>query len=85
LKENRAAEAISLRREHGQLLRSLFDASAKLLKLEESSGKVIGVDKALALIKLDAIGSYSFEKTAGARQNTGRACTARGVSVFGLE
>ena len=50
LSQGKTTEAIALRREHATILRGLFDSSAKLLKLEEASGKLIPVSRALSMI-----------------------------------
>jgi hypothetical protein len=50
LREGRVSEAQALRREHASMIKSLFDASAKLLKLEEARGKLVTLDRALAMI-----------------------------------
>ena len=39
-----------MRQQHGQLLRSLFDAEAKLMKLAEQRGELVSVDRAVAMV-----------------------------------
>jgi hypothetical protein len=50
LREGRVSEAQALRREHASIIKSLFDASSKLLKLEEARGKLVSLDTALSMI-----------------------------------
>jgi hypothetical protein len=42
--------AVSLRREHVAVLRTLYNAEEKMLKIDEARGRLISVDKALGLI-----------------------------------
>ena len=50
LKEDKVSEAVILRKEHSGVVRSLFDAESKMLKLNEARGKVISVDRALSMV-----------------------------------
>ena len=50
LKEDKVAEAVVLRKEHAGVVRSLFDAESKMLRLNEARGRLISVDTALNMI-----------------------------------
>ena len=50
LKAGQIPEAIAMRQQHGQLLRSLFDAEAKLMKLAEQRGELVSVDRAVSMV-----------------------------------
>jgi hypothetical protein len=49
-KENRVPESIILRREHVQAIKAIYDAEAKLIKINEARAKLISVDRALSMI-----------------------------------
>jgi hypothetical protein len=49
-REHKLSEAISLRREHVSAIRTLYEAESKLIKIQESRGKLIPVEKALAIV-----------------------------------
>jgi hypothetical protein len=50
LKEGKVSEAAVLRREHVATVRALFDAETKSIKIAETRGKLISVDRALSMI-----------------------------------
>jgi hypothetical protein len=49
-KVDKIAEAISLRREHVAAIKALYDAESKLIKINETRGRLISVDRALNMI-----------------------------------
>jgi hypothetical protein len=50
LRQGKVAEVAALRREHCAVIKSLFDAETKAIRIAETRGKLITVDKALAMI-----------------------------------
>ena len=50
LKAGRIAEAASMRAQHASVLKSLFDAELKVMRLAERRGELISVERALAMI-----------------------------------
>ena len=50
LREGRVTEAQALRREHSSLIKSLFEASTKLIRVEEARGRLIRLDTALSMV-----------------------------------
>lgn len=50
LREGRVTEAQALRREHSSLIKSLFEASTKVIRVEEARGKLIRLDTALSMV-----------------------------------
>lgn len=50
LREKKIGEAISLRREHATAVRALYEAESKSIKIQEARGKLIPVEKALAIV-----------------------------------
>jgi hypothetical protein len=49
-REGKLSEAISLRREHVSAIRAVYEAESKLVKIQEMRGKLIPVEKALAIV-----------------------------------
>lgn len=49
-KEDRTAEAITLRREHVAAVKAIYDAESKLIKISEARAKLISMDRALSMI-----------------------------------
>jgi hypothetical protein len=50
LAADRIMESVLLRREHVTALRALYDAEAKLLKINQARGKLVSTDRALGMI-----------------------------------
>lgn len=50
IKDDNHVAAVSLRREHCTALRTLYASEEKLLKIDEAKGKLIRLDRALAMI-----------------------------------
>lgn len=50
LKQGKVAEAAALRREHVAIVKALFDAETKAIKIAETRGRLITVDRALAMV-----------------------------------
>lgn len=50
LKEGKVAEAAALRREHVATVKALFDAETKSIKIAETRGRLISVDRALSMV-----------------------------------
>jgi len=49
-KEGKVAEATILRREHVAVIKAIYDAESKLIKIDEARGRLISVDRALSMI-----------------------------------
>jgi hypothetical protein len=50
LRQGKVAEAAVLRREHVATVKALFDAETKAIRIAEARGKLVTVDRALAMI-----------------------------------
>jgi uncharacterized protein YnzC (UPF0291/DUF896 family) len=50
LRVGKVAEVAALRREHVAVVKAVFDAETKSIKIAETRGKLITVDKALSMI-----------------------------------
>jgi hypothetical protein len=50
LRQGKVAEVAALRREHCAVIKSLFDAETKAIRIAETRGRLITIDKALAMI-----------------------------------
>jgi hypothetical protein len=49
-RNDKIAEAVSLRREHVAAIKALYDAESKLIRINEAHGRLISVDHALSMI-----------------------------------
>jgi hypothetical protein len=50
LRQGKVAEVAALRREHVAVIKAIYDAESKRIKIDEARGKLISVDKALSMI-----------------------------------
>jgi len=50
IRQGKVTEASVLRREHVGVIKALYDAESKLIKINEARGRLISVDRALSLI-----------------------------------
>jgi hypothetical protein len=62
LRQGKVAEAAVLRREHVATVKALFDAESKAIRIAETRGKLITVDRALAMISEKAPGEAWSER-----------------------
>ena len=50
LRAGKVAEVAALRREHVAVIKAIYDAESKRIKIDEARGKLISVDRALSMI-----------------------------------
>jgi len=79
-KEGKVAEATILRREHVAVIKAIYDAESKLIKIDEARGRLISVDRALSMIN-EALQSaiFGFASVAGNGADARGTGAARGV------